>query len=102
MVKVKLMELDVRTGFDTGVTQYIHKNGAKVTEHAVSDIIEIELYDILHKIPITCSAQRFRIHLEKETDFSTYCTLKRDVKLVIPCEIEVSRTSYAGFEKVKM
>lgn len=66
VIKVKLMEIDIRTGFDTGITQYIHKDGAKVTEHAVSDIIEIELYDILHKIPITCSAQRLRIHLEKE------------------------------------
>jgi hypothetical protein len=66
MIKVKLMELDIRTGFDTGVTQYIHRDGAKVTRHEVSDIIEIDLYPILNKIPITFTAQRLRIHIEKE------------------------------------
>jgi hypothetical protein len=66
VIKVKLIELDIRTGFDTGITQYIHKDGAKVTQHTVSDVIEIELYSILNKIPIIYSVQRIRIHLEKE------------------------------------
>ena len=47
-------------------------------------------------------ARLMKKHMETAIDFSTYCTLKRDVKLVIPCDIEISRTNYAEFEKVKM
>ncbi len=47
-------------------------------------------------------AKLMKKHMEKAVDFSTYCTLKRDIRLIIPCEIEISRTNYASFEKVKM
>jgi uracil-DNA glycosylase family 4 len=41
-------------------------------------------------------------HMETSIDFRTYCSLKRDVDLIIPCEIEVSETNYAEFHKVKL
>ena len=41
-------------------------------------------------------------HMETPIDFSIYCTLKRDIKLTIPCDVEISHTNYATFEKVKM
>jgi DNA polymerase len=47
-------------------------------------------------------AKLMKKHMETPVDFSTYCTLKRNIKLVIPCDIEMSRTNYASFEKVKM
>ena len=47
-------------------------------------------------------AKLMKKHMETPIDFSTYCTLKRDIKLVIPGEVEVSHTNYASFEKVKI
>jgi uracil-DNA glycosylase family 4 len=47
-------------------------------------------------------AKLMKKHMETSIDFSIYCTLKRDIKLVIPCEVEISRTNYASFEKVKI
>jgi len=47
-------------------------------------------------------ARLMKKHMEETIDFSTYCTLKRNIKLVIPCEIEISHTNYANFEKVKI
>jgi len=41
-------------------------------------------------------------HFEKSIDFSIYCSLKRDYKLIIPCEIEVAEKNYAEFHKVKL
>jgi hypothetical protein len=41
-------------------------------------------------------------HMEKPIDFSTYCTLKRDYILTIPCDVEISDTHYGQFRKVKM
>jgi uracil-DNA glycosylase family 4 len=41
-------------------------------------------------------------HLETPIDFSTYCSLKRDYKLTIPCELELSDTNYAEMRKVKI
>lgn len=41
-------------------------------------------------------------HMTKPIDFSTYCTLKRDYVLTIPCEIEISDTHYGDFRKVKL
>lgn len=35
-------------------------------------------------------------------DFSRYCTLKRDYKLAIPCDIEISDTNYSKMRKVKI
>ncbi len=47
-------------------------------------------------------ARLMKKYMEREVDFSIYCTLKRDIKLVIPCDVEVSHTNYASFEKVKI
>lgn len=47
-------------------------------------------------------ARLMKKHMETPIDFSTYCTLKRDIKLVIPCDVEISNTSYAEFKKVKL
>lgn len=41
-------------------------------------------------------------HMQEPVDFSTYCTLKRDYKLVIPAELEMSDTNYGDFRKVKL
>lgn len=47
-------------------------------------------------------AKLMKKHMETSINFRTYCTLKRDYDLIIPCEIEISHTNYAEFEKVKM
>ncbi len=47
-------------------------------------------------------ARLMKKYMETPIDFNIYCTLKRDYKLVIPCDIEISHTSYAAFEKVKL
>lgn len=47
-------------------------------------------------------ARLMKKHMETPIDFSVYCTLKRDIKLIIPCDVEVSKTNYASFEKVKL
>ncbi len=47
-------------------------------------------------------AKLMKKHFEKPIDFSTYCSLKRDYVLTIPCEIEVAETNYAEFRKVKI
>ena len=47
-------------------------------------------------------ARLLKSHMERSIDFSTYCTLKRDIKLIIPCDIEVSDTNYAEMRKVKL
>lgn len=40
--------------------------------------------------------------MQRPIDFSTYCTLKRDIQLVIPADVEISHTHYADFKKVKL
>lgn len=47
-------------------------------------------------------ARLMKKHFEVPIDFSTYCSLKRDYKLTIPCEIEISDTNYAEMRKVKI
>jgi hypothetical protein len=47
-------------------------------------------------------ARLLKKHMETPIDFNTYCTLKRDIRLVIPCDCEISHTHYAAFEKVKL
>lgn len=47
-------------------------------------------------------ARMMKKHMEIPIDFSIYCTLKRDYKLIIPGSVEVSHTNYASFEKVKL
>jgi uracil-DNA glycosylase len=47
-------------------------------------------------------ARLMKKHMEQAVDFSIYCTLKRDIRLIIPCDVEISHTNYASFEKVKL
>lgn len=47
-------------------------------------------------------ARLMKKYMEAPIDFRIYCTLKRDYTLVIPCDIEISHTNYAEFEKVKL
>jgi uracil-DNA glycosylase family 4 len=47
-------------------------------------------------------ARLMKKHFEVPVDFRTYCSLKRDYTLVIPCEIEISDTNYAEMRKVKI
>lgn len=47
-------------------------------------------------------ARLMKKHFEVPIDFSIYCSLKRDYKLVIPCDIEISDTNYAEMRKVKV
>lgn len=46
-------------------------------------------------------ARLMKKHMEKAIDFRTYCTLKRDYTLTIPCDVEISHTHYAAFTRVK-
>ncbi|MET0787315.1 MAG: DNA polymerase, partial [Paenisporosarcina sp.] len=47
-------------------------------------------------------ARLMKKHLEYPIDFSTYCSLKRDYKLTIPCELEIAEKNYGEFRKVKI
>lgn len=47
-------------------------------------------------------AKLMKKHMQAPIDFRTYCTLKRDYTLIIPCDIEISHSNYASFEKVKI
>lgn len=46
-------------------------------------------------------AKLMKKEMESPIDFSTYCTLKRDIQLVIPVDCEVADVNYAEFRKVK-
>src|SRR5204863_2314594 len=39
-------------------------------------------------------AQLLKKYMELSVDFSIYCSLKRNYKLIIPCDIETSETNY--------
>lgn len=41
-------------------------------------------------------------HFETPIDFSLYCTLRRNYKLTIPCEVEVAVKNYGEFEKASL
>lgn len=41
-------------------------------------------------------------NMERSIDFSTYCSLKRDYILTIPCDVEYSDTHYGDFKKLKL
>lgn len=47
-------------------------------------------------------AASLKRHMTRVIDFSTHCSLKRDYKLTIPVDIEVSETNYADFRKFKL
>jgi hypothetical protein len=47
-------------------------------------------------------ARLMKKHFETPIDFRTYCTLKRDYTLTIPCEVEIAEKNYAEFRKVKI
>ena len=47
-------------------------------------------------------AKLLKRHMEREINFNTYCTLKRDYNLRIPCDIELSDTNYSEMRKVKL
>ena len=46
--------------------------------------------------------QLMKKHMQTPIDFSTYCSLKRNVILTIPADIEFSDTNYAELRKVKV
>jgi len=47
-------------------------------------------------------AKALKIQMERPIDFNTYCTLKRDYQLIIPCDVEISTTHYGDFNKVRL
>ena len=47
-------------------------------------------------------ARLLKSKLERPIDFNTCCTLRRDIKLVIPCDIEIGDKNYAELRKVKI
>lgn len=47
-------------------------------------------------------AKLMKKYMEIPVDFSQYCTLKRDYKLTIPCEVVMSETNFSDFKKVKL
>lgn len=47
-------------------------------------------------------ARLMKRHFEVPVDFSTYCSLKRNYVLTIPCELEIAEKNYAEFRKVKV
>jgi DNA polymerase I-like protein with 3'-5' exonuclease and polymerase domains len=60
---------------------------------------------LLFRFPIPEWEDRARVivkHLEEPIDFSQNCTLRRDVKLRIPADVEVSETNYRDLRKVRL
>lgn len=47
-------------------------------------------------------AKLLKKHMETPIDFSTYCSLKRNYMLTIPCTIEISNTNYGEMKQVKI
>lgn len=47
-------------------------------------------------------ARLMKKYMETPINFSIYCSLKRNVKLTIPCDLELSDTNYAELRKVKI
>lgn len=47
-------------------------------------------------------AKSLKKHMTRVIDFNTCCTLKRDYKLTIPVDIEMSEANYANFKKLKL
>lgn len=47
-------------------------------------------------------AKLLKNHMERLIDFGLYCSLRRDYKLKIPCDIELSDTNYSEMKKVKI
>lgn len=47
-------------------------------------------------------ARLLKKHMESPIDFNTYCSIKRDYVLTIPCDVEMSNTHYGDFKKVKL
>jgi DNA polymerase I-like protein with 3'-5' exonuclease and polymerase domains len=47
-------------------------------------------------------ARLLKKNMERPIDFSQYCSLKRDIQLVIPCDVELSNTHHGHYEKVKL
>jgi len=47
-------------------------------------------------------AKLLKRHMEVPVDFNTYCSLKRDYVLTIPCDVEMSDTHYGDFHKIKL
>jgi len=47
-------------------------------------------------------ARLMKKYFEVPIDFSTYCSLKRNYTLTIPCEIETADTNYGDFKKVRL
>jgi hypothetical protein len=47
-------------------------------------------------------ARLMRKHMQAPIDFSIYCTLKRDIVLTIPADIEFSDTNYGEMRKAKL
>jgi len=47
-------------------------------------------------------AKLMKKHLQTPIDFNVYCSLKRDVRLIIPSAIEISDTHYGAFKQVKI
>jgi DNA polymerase len=46
-------------------------------------------------------AESMRKHMTRVIDFEPYCTLKREVKLIIPVDIEVTDRNYGALEKAR-
>lgn len=47
-------------------------------------------------------ARILKEEMEKEVDFNQYCSIKRNYKLKIPADVEISDTHYGDFRKVKI
>lgn len=65
-----------------------------------------EKHDALYiEVPATnweLYAKLMKKYMETPINFNTYCTLKRDYNLIIPCDIEMSETNYSDFNHVEL
>lgn len=72
------------------------ENGVLISENHDALTLEVDESNYM------AYARLMKKHMEMPIDFSIYCTLKRDCKLVIPCDVEVAVESYADFKKIKV
>jgi hypothetical protein len=73
------------------------KSGAPI--NLISENHDSLLFQV-PEIEIDALTALVKKHMTAEINFEPYCTLRRDVRLTIPCDIEVSDTAYGELDKV--
>jgi uracil-DNA glycosylase len=91
------------------VAHLIQGAALKIEEELQGDIEHMWISENHDSLLMQVPAQRWepyaklmKHHMQAPIDFRTYCSLKRDITLVIPADIELSDTNYAEMRNVNL